>query len=123
MSDEIGIGTVLYLYDDRYRTRNTEVSPAERERACYRPHTITGETRGKWLLGGDDGGWYEANKKTLKMSGADRRYATPQFYTARQVEDRLWDVQHRRVLVRLVERADAATLREVAAAIGYHPDE
>jgi hypothetical protein len=119
-TETIGIGSTLYLYDDRYRPR--EGSPLERERTCYRPHVITGETRGKWLA--DDGfGEYEINKRTLLMSGADRRYGPRQFYTAAQVEDRLWDSTYRRAIVRLIERASVDQLRAVAAAVGYEVGE
>lgn len=110
-TDEIGIGTTLYLYEESYRPRDG--SPAERERACYRPHVITGETRGKWLTDR-----YEINKKTLLVSERSP-YGARQFYTAQQVEDRLWDAHHRRAIVRLIERASTDQLRAVAAAVGY----
>ena len=108
----------MYLYEAWPHGGDT---PIERERAKFCPHAITGETPGKWLLAAGDGGWYEVNKRTLLMSGA--RDGNRQFYTARQVEVRLWDMQHRRAIVRLIEYADVATLQKVATTIGYHPDE
>lgn len=113
-TDEIGIGTTLYLYDDRYRAGET---PLERERACYRPHVITGETRGKWLTRHG-----EINKRTLLISERSP-YGARQFYTVTQVEDRLWDSVHRRALVRLIECASVDQLRAVAAAVGYDAGE
>lgn len=114
-TDEIGIGTILYLYDERYRPR--EGSPLERERACYRPYAITGETRGKWVTRHG-----EINKRTLLISERSP-YDARQFYTAVQVADRLWDGPHRRAIVRLIERASIDQLRAVADAVGYEVGE
>ena len=110
-TDEIKVGDTLYVYDEWYRGG---VTTLERERAKYRPHVITGETAGKWVLRVGD-----FNKRTLKESGGRRRQA----YTASQVEDRLWDGTHRRAIVRLIERASTDQLRAVAAAIGYVAEE
>lgn len=114
-TETIEIGTTLYLYDDRYRPR--EGSPLERERACYRPHVITGETRGKWLTRHG-----EINKRTLLISERSP-YDARQFYTAAQVADRLWDGPHRRALARLIEGASVDQLRAVAAAVRYVAEE
>jgi len=121
MSDETRIGTVLYLFDGAYRPHDDSVSQAERWRGRFCPHVITGETRGEWLLAAGDGGWYEVNKKTLKLCGRDT--GDLRMYTAQQVTDRVWEDIHRTALLLLIEKANAATLRKAADAIGYHPDE
>lgn len=95
-TDEIGIGTVLYM--------NT---------APLREYTITDETRGTWVLGD---GRFRVNKSTLKVADRDGGY---QFYTAQQIEELRWNHIHRAAIVKLIWAADAATLRKVAQAVGY----
>lgn len=116
MRDEIRVGDTLYISDYWAQPASTP----ERERARYESHTITGETHGKWLLGADDGGWYEVNKRTLKLCGRDE---TRIAYTAQQLEVRMWERIHRPALARLVLEADVATLQKVAEVVGYHPNE
>lgn len=104
--EEIGIGTVLYAHEDWRRVDGT---PAERERAKYRPREIRAATRTRWTLEND----LSISRETLKSRDGQR------FYTAAQVEDHIWLHAHRPALLRLVDRADAATLRKVAEAVGY----
>lgn len=111
MSDEIGIGTVLYVYED-WRRHVDGDTPAKKERARYRPHAIAGETRGTWVLADN---WGAVNKRTLTTTGRDK----VRMYTAQQVEDRIWHHLHRHAIVRRVAEADTATLKQIAALLGY----
>lgn len=112
MEDAIGIGTTLYIYENWHRS-----ATIAQERASYKPYTITGETRGKWLLATDDGGWYEVNKKTLQVCGTSKypMYA----YTAQQMDERIWDGAGRAELVRTVQNASVDLLKQIAALVGY----
>lgn len=106
IADEIGIGAILYVHEDWRRVDGT---PAERERAKYRPREIRAATRTRWTL--ENG--LSISRETLKGRDGQR------FYTAQQVEDRIWERVHCPTLLRLIEQADAATLRRVAEAAGY----
>ena len=91
------IGETLYIYD-RY-SRNE-----------VRPVTITGETRMSWMSARGD----KIDKKTMCMRGD----STYRVLTLAQLKDEEWARSHRREIVILIERADAATLRKYAVLLG-----
>ena len=114
------IGETLYTYDENRRvyknddgTRRMTPNPAH----YWRAHIVTGETRTSWIL---DDGAYKADKKTLELRGIREFYALARYaYTEAQKADALWRAQHEQEIRDRLRDTDTATLRKIAALLGY----
>lgn len=107
------IGTRLYIRDANRRIRNA--TGGIDERARWVGYRVMSETRDSWVL--DNG--VKVNRKTLELRGAYRPGLDNRAYTEAGMADWLWREEHARNILRLVERADTATLRKIAELLGY----
>lgn len=118
---EVKIGDTLYRFDQnrrRYRAGpdgRSSGPPIYSEH--FEPLVITGETKQSWLCR-EGYGDAKVNKKTLRESNGGFAYS---WFTKAQMEDNIWRHEHRHRIREMLDRADAATLRRVAEAIGYSP--
>lgn len=114
------IGDVLYTRDTNRRHfvadeyGNKHVDPA----GYWREHTIIGETRQSWVLSGGEG--YKVDKQTMRLRVRELYGMDARAYTLEEKEDCAWRDEHAANVRRLVERADTAMLRKIAALIGYN---
>ena len=80
----------------------------------FEPHVIVGETKRSWLVN-EYGGETKVSKDTL-LSSRHRGY---QWYSEEGKAGHLWMREHRPNIMRLFERADYETMREIARMLGY----
>jgi hypothetical protein len=76
----------------------------------FREMKVLAIDKRSYLIGWPDG----KGGEKVGFAKAERMY-----YTDQDREDRIWKNDHRYKIVRLVERADVATLRKIAAIVGY----
>lgn len=107
------IGTTLYIRDENRRVRDANGNIDERSKWVGYP--VKDETRDSWILGTV---LYKVNKKTLELRGAYRPGLDNRAYTAAEMEDAIWRRENHAAIMRLVQHADTAMLRKVAAALG-----
>lgn len=112
MDNEIRIGSTLYTYDTNRRVYVGEGPNRSTDKSKHwKAHVIIGETRTSWILEGAP----KADKKTLALRLTNSYGMDSHAYTEAQMQDRRWrDLNYRRI-VEAVERADATTLRKIAA--------
>ena len=101
------IGATVWRFDENYRVyKNKHGGPDYRSH--WRECRITAETTRSWIAGpygkipkrGDHDGWA---------------------LSVKEVDDDVWAKDTRCKIVRLVERCDVHTLRNIANIIGYKP--
>ena len=112
MNGQLKIGSIIWRFDENRRVY-THPTTLGGGRLIYREHwrpvEVVGETSRSW-----DTGW--AGKVPKK--GPHPGWA----FTEQEVEDNCWVHDHRCGISSTVNRCkDAATLRQVAAVIGYTP--
>jgi hypothetical protein len=112
------IGETLYIYDQNRVVRGPD-RVIDFARSHWRAYKVEGETRTSWLL--QDG--VKVEKETLQIRGKVSPGWSPRAYTEQQKSERVWLQTHQRHILRLVERADCATLRQIAALVGYEEGE
>jgi hypothetical protein len=93
------IGSKLYRFNRMARENQVTV------------YTIGKETRQNWTLYGG----FVVNKTTLQAKDG---HHTIQFYTESQAQDLAWVLANKPAIKEALERADAATLRQIAALLG-----
>ena len=110
----LGIGSTIWIFDS-----NRRVYPEPRSayggggpiyREHWRPVTIEGETSRSWVTS-----WY--GKKVPKR-GPRQGIA----FTEAEVEADVWVHDHRYKIVRMVEQCEVETLKAIAQAVGYMPN-
>ena len=114
------IGDTIFRFDGNRRVyrKNDRIGgggPIYSEH--FEPLKIVGENKVSWLL---EQGW-KANKKSLSSAKA-LEYGGRGFFTAEGMKDDIWRYEHRNKIVRLVDQADPAILRQVAELVGYQPN-
>jgi hypothetical protein len=118
---EIGIGSTIWGYD----------WAAGRGHGKWTPYVITGQTRVSWEIDYDSWTRLKFQKKPdangKYRTGALRRgYDTgmPILLTRQEVDDAEYCADHARRIAHCVEFCkDAAALRQIAALVGYTPEE
>ena len=114
------IGDTLYRFDGNrrvYRDRSPSGGGGPIYREHFEPLKIEGENRLSWVL---DGGW-KVNKKSLKGEAASFSYGGRGFFTAEQMEDDIWQHDHRYRIRDLFDRCSPEQLREIAKLLDYQP--
>lgn len=110
--DGLAVGSTVWKHDPyyrRYEGRSETTKAIER----FRPHLITGETTRSWIVGqGWNGSKFPKNCDNWRLR---RGYLISQ----QEVTDTVWATDHRYRISRAVEYVDLATLRKVAALVGY----
>lgn len=97
---ELKIGDTLYIY--QYGRTWAE-------------YTIVGETRASWILPGN----LKVDKKAMRLRGNP----APRVFTVAEKQEEQWCADHKRGIIRMIEyHADTATLRKIAAILGYEGD-
>jgi hypothetical protein len=125
---EIGIGSTVWVFDQNHR--EYPPTPAGRlwptSGPIYRAHwvatKITGENRLNWIT---------CYGKIPKKPNADGQRRIPRggyspirvAFTPAEVDDDVWLHEHARRIAERTERCDVATLKKIAALIGYEPTE
>jgi len=95
-SEQLKVGDTLYIYKFGRQ---------------WDSHLITGENKASWILIGG----LKVDKATMRLRGNP----APQVFTAEQKQEEEWRMGSIPGIIRLVERADTATLRQIAALLGY----
>lgn len=115
------IGETLYIRDSNKRvyvnddgTKRSSPDPAKQWVAW----DVVDETRDSWVLGSFRDR-IKVNKKTMELRGTYRPGLGHRAYTAEQMADEVWREEHGPVIIRLVQNANTATLREIAVLLGY----
>lgn len=108
------IGDTVYTFDVNRRVYERDEKgksyggPIYREH--WRPWLIVGEEKRSWLV-------------TYGEGGRPQKMAKPQFKTEAEVADACWMNDHRYRLSETLQRCgDVALLRQIAALIGYKPE-
>lgn len=116
---EIGIGSTVFVFDHNHRVYGKDRgSPIYRE--YWVPVGIRGENRSSWLLDN----YYERFSKKPPHQTKTTPYGNHRVaISVQEVDDDCWQHDHRYRIVRLVERCDVAVLRQIAALVGYSPEE
>lgn len=115
------IGDTVWRFDGNRRvyrqpgTYSGGGAPIYREH--FEPLKIVGETKVSWIM---ERGW-KANKKTLKGEASSFEYGGRGFFTAEQLEDDIWQHEHRHGIRALFDRASPAQLKQIAAILGFQP--
>lgn len=105
------IGEILYIYD----WNNHVYRDGARKREPWIALKVIGETRTSWVLERE----VRVAKDTMEIRGSLAAGWKSRAYTEDAKADAEWRDQHEREILRMVERADTATLRKVAAVVGY----
>ena len=103
------IGDTVYQFDANHRVYESGASmsgPIYSKH--FRPYVIVGIEKRSWLIALPGANW------TKKVSKG-------KVVTAQQMEDQCWHEDHRMRVVRLVQRADVATLQAIARLVCYDP--
>jgi hypothetical protein len=103
------VGNVLYILDYKTLTQNLA--------DCFHPFSVVGESRVSWVLKGG----IKVDKETWQVRKG--KFEGCQVYTADQMADEMWRQEHVIPIARQVRHIDGATLRKVAAIIGYKAPE
>lgn len=86
----------------------------------FAPYRIVGETERSWLVG--EHGKVKVNKKTLE-SAVQYSLAARGYFTESAMQDDIWSHAHRPHIINLVRRCTPEQLRQIAAIVGYDPEE
>ena len=112
------IGDTIYKFDTN---RRQYTKPADGRiwgepiyEYHFEPLLITGETKQSWLVK-EYGSETRVNKQTLLSSGASGF----QWYSEEGKAGHLWLRKNRQEIMRRFERADYATMRQIASLLGY----
>ena len=115
----MNIGDTVYRFDGNrrvYRDRSASGGGGPIYREHFEPLKIVGENNKSWLV---DRGW-KIDKKTGKGNAASFQFGGRGFFTAEQMEDDIWDHEHRHKIVDAIQREiSVGQLKQVAAIIGY----
>jgi len=114
MTEEIGIGTRLWRFDENRRVYRDRHSPPVYEEH-FVPDVITGETKGTWLIGR-----LTVNKRTLREPSRGG-FSGCQWFTDAGKVAKIWAKHHRREIVDKVDRCDVPTLRKIAELLDGSP--
>ena len=128
----LGLGSVVWHFDPNRRVydypRGFRVAgPARRPQ--WVEWEIRGETSRSWIAVRKDSKITDAadlgayGAKIPKKATAENARKMGFVLTAQDVEDDVWQHEHRYRVVTALEQADVATLRKVAELIGYTDDE
>jgi hypothetical protein len=104
----LGIGSIIWRFDENHRIYK-EPRGGPDYRSFWRECAITGETSRSWIIG---------NCGKCPKRGEHVGWAL----SAHEVDDDVWAKDERHRIVRCVERCNVATLRAVAALVGYMPN-
>jgi hypothetical protein len=108
MSDDIAIGTTLYVFDHNRRRYDSD------QRIIYREHfyavTIVGETRKSWIAGE---GYAEEKISKADLTINRSPYGRLRAYTARAMEEDIWLHENRNRITENVRGSDYGTLRAI----------
>jgi len=117
---EIKIGDTIWRFNENRRVYAPDKRGGPIYAEDFEPEKIVGETPKCWIVG-EGRRADKVNKKTLRT--AVGKYGATLYFTDAGKEDSIWMNSHRYKIVRLVEKADAATLRQIADIVGYKPEE
>jgi hypothetical protein len=103
------VGDLVWHLNTDYRGRGEE----------WRLEEITGETRVSFLTGKDD--WNRTKYERNGRARPHRGYSVQsRIFGEADKDEYIWEKQHRRKILRLVEyKANANQLKQIAAIIGY----
>lgn len=112
------IGDTLYWFDVDRRVYD---KPGMGGRTIYAEHfraeEIVGETKLSWLVG-----HWKTKVNKAKLTAAGRHGWGPTlYYTAEGRDAQIWLEGHKHEILRMVGRADAETIKKIAALVGYVP--
>ena len=114
----IGIGTILYRFDENRRVYKRDENNRPYGGAIYAEHfvpvEIHGETKLSWICG-PSYAISKVNKKEI-MTGR-----SGDFFTAEGMNDQIWIEDHRHRVRDRLYSATADQLRQIAAILGYKP--
>ena len=105
----LGIGSIIWRFDENHRIYK-EPRGGPDYRSFWRECAITGETSRSWIIG---------NCGKCPKRGEHVGWAL----SIHEVDDDVWAKDERYRIVRCVERCNVATLRAVAALVGYMPND
>lgn len=114
--ENIRIGTKVYQYEKYGRHEHTFDDCVRR----WREYLIIGETRVSWIVGWRESGSeaFKINKKTGEANTGDRiRWSLDGL--REEWEEAQWVSKNAYRIAEKVQRCDVATLRQIAALIGY----
>ena len=104
----LGIGSTIWRFDENHRIYKDKHSGPD-YRSYWLECKITGETSRSWVVGP----YGKCPKKGEHFGWA---------FSAEEVDDDVWAKDERRHIISCVERCGVATLRAVAALVGYMPN-
>jgi len=114
--DGIKVGDRLWQFDiNRRKYSGTGLGARIIYAEHFIAHIITGETPRSWIIE-TFGHVIKVSKSGLKEAG--RRGFGHQWFTDQGREDEIWSNVHRPKIRRMIDGADAATLRKVAEIVG-----
>jgi hypothetical protein len=109
------VGDTLYNFDGNRRSYQPGLGGAPIYERHFEPVKIVGETKQSWIM---DRYQTKVSKKTLD---SPCHYADRGYFTKTGMDDDIWLHDHRHKIVRELQRAGTAHLKEVARIIGYQP--
>lgn len=114
------VGDCLFEFNENHRVYKTDANGANRVvyRKHFLQHWIIGEEGRSWVVVSSPPGERQWGKEKIGKSSVGKG----KWFTADQMEDKVWAREHRYAVTRLLEHADVPTLRRIADALGYVPN-
>ena len=113
------VGDVFYTFDINRRVYERDASGRANSGLIYREHFspvyFVGIEKKSWLV--TSGAPGTAGNQYLTYKVLPKKLYTPQ-----QVDDAVWQNQHRYRISQAIQRCDVLTLKQVAGLIGYQED-